>query len=342
MSKKLITFLSIICLLIASQSTQANAAVRPGNGCKILGSKVVVGNVTYTCIKKSAKKFVWDKGVWIKSPPITTIGKNGNLELGIGNIRIEADGCHEKTSATLQIQTPNGWRDLFPNSGWREDSSCTSPQVFKPFFEGTLVGGSVVRWRTINSLKLEWFGAPQTVSFGTDSDPKLLILATDLPLQGGASEVSSSTNKAVELILKQMASQNLIGKFVVGLRFYDNSTSEKGSWDDAKCANNAQLHVSRQDEIAVIGGYNAGCTKIMVPILNKSTTGPMAVVSHAASNPGLTKPWNIGEPEKYYPVNKRNFFRVATTDDSQGYVSAKFAFDLGVKSVYVLNDGSQP
>src|SRR5262249_50808884 len=67
--------------------------------------------------------------------------------------------------------------------------------------------------------------------------------------------------------------------------------------------------------------------------------GPMLMVSHANTNPGLTKAWDANEPNKYYPSGKRNFARVITTDDYQGTAVARFASkDLGVKSVYVLND----
>jgi branched-chain amino acid transport system substrate-binding protein len=342
MKKKLIAFLSILSLSLSVLLISANAAVKPGTTCKILGSKVVAGSFAYTCVKKNSKKYVWDKGAAVKKSSKDFQEQTGSIELGVGNVRLEAAGCHEKGSATLQIQSSEGWKDLFPASGWIEDSLCMAPQIYKPYFEGTLVGGSIVRWRTLNSSKLEWLSSPQSVTFGSNKTPKLLIVATDLPLQGGARDLSNSTNKAVELVLKQMASQNLIGNFVIGLKFYDNSTVSRGSWDGAACAKNAQAHASRQDEVAVLGAYNAGCTKIMVPILNKSPNGPMSIISHSASNPGLTKFWSIGEPEKYYPNKQRNFFRIATTDDSQGYASAKFALDLGVKSVFVLNDGTQP
>ncbi len=91
--------------------------------------------------------------------------------------------------------------------------------------------------------------------------------------------------------------------------------------------------------VAVMGTYNSGCAKIIVPILNQDPDGPMLMVSHANTNVGLTKTWDPGEPEKYYPTGKRNYARVVTTDDYQGRAAAQFmAKDLGVKKCYVLND----
>jgi branched-chain amino acid transport system substrate-binding protein len=64
----------------------------------------------------------------------------------------------------------------------------------------------------------------------------------------------------------------------------------------------------------------------------------MVMVSNANTNPGLTKKWDAGEPEKYYPTGKRNYYRVVTTDDVQGAAAAIFAKAQGVKKVYVIND----
>jgi branched-chain amino acid transport system substrate-binding protein len=64
----------------------------------------------------------------------------------------------------------------------------------------------------------------------------------------------------------------------------------------------------------------------------------MIMVSNANTNPGLTKAWEPGEPDKYYPTGARNYWRVVTTDDNQGSAAAQFAKSLGVKKVYVLND----
>ena len=165
---------------------------------------------------------------------------------------------------------------------------------------------------------------------------RTLWISSDLPKQGGSADQSASTNKAIKLLLKQMG--NKAGQFTIKFREYDNSTAAKGSWDDAQCAKNAQAHVASRDEVAVMGTYNSGCAKIIVPILNQDPKGPMVMVSNANTNPGLTKSWGPGEPSKYYPTGFRNYWRVVTTDDNQGNAAAQFAQSIGIKSVYVLND----
>ena len=190
-----------------------------------------------------------------------------------------------------------------------------------------------------NRLKVAVVALAASVSLvltSCSSSSSDLFIASDLPLQGGSADQSKSTNNAIKLLLKQM--DNKAGEFTIGFREYDNSTAAKGSWDDAQCAKNAQAHVAAKDEVAVMGTYNSGCAKIIVPVLNQDPDGPMVMVSNANTNPGLTKAWEPGEPDKFYPTGIRNYWRVVTTDDNQGSAAAQFAKSLGVKKVYVLND----
>jgi branched-chain amino acid transport system substrate-binding protein len=163
-----------------------------------------------------------------------------------------------------------------------------------------------------------------------------LVIGVDLPFQGASADASRDTLRALELVLA--ISGGAAGKYPVTLKAYDNSTAARGSWDDPTCATNARLHLANPTEIAVIGTYNSGCSKIEVPILGGAAGGPMMMISHANTNPGLTKTWDIGEPAKYYPGGVRNYGRVAATDDYQGAAGAQFAASLGLKRCVVLND----
>ncbi len=141
----------------------------------------------------------------------------------------------------------------------------------------------------------------------------------------------------IQLYLDQIGGK--VGDYNITLKTYDDSTAAKGAWDDAACAKNATDHVANENEVAVMGTFNSGCAKIQVPTLNQDSTGPMLMVSHANTNPGLTKTWDTGEPDKYFPTGVRNYARVVTTDDYQGQGAATFAAeDLKVKKAYVLND----
>ncbi len=177
-------------------------------------------------------------------------------------------------------------------------------------------------------------GSATTGGGGGGGGAKTLVISTDLPMQGASADASKDTIQAINLYLDQV--NHKAGNYTIQLKTYDDSTAAKGAWDEATCANNAQAHVANTNEVAVMGTYNSGCAKIEVPVLNAAN---MLMISHANTNPGLTKKWDPGEPDKYYPNGKRNYARVITTDDYQGAAAADFAAqDLKVKRCFVLND----
>jgi branched-chain amino acid transport system substrate-binding protein len=172
---------------------------------------------------------------------------------------------------------------------------------------------------------------------GDKGEGKSVIVSVDLPFQGASKDASDNTWDAMQLYLEQVGGK--AGKHTVSLKKYDDSTAAKGAWDDGQCAKNAQEHVGTANEVAVMGTYNSGCAQIIAPVLNQDTTGPLLMISHANTYPGLTKAWAPGDPTKYMPGGKRNYGRVITTDDYQGSAAAQFAAkDLSLKKCYVLND----
>ncbi len=53
---------------------------------------------------------------------------------------------------------------------------------------------------------------------------------------------------------------------------YDNAPDPRSTWDETECKRNAEEHVARSAEVAVIGAFNSSCTKIELPILNGQAT----------------------------------------------------------------------
>lgn len=164
-----------------------------------------------------------------------------------------------------------------------------------------------------------------------------VVIASDLSLQEYPDR-TNPTNQAISFYLGQLG--NRVGPHTVTLREHDIATPRWTRWDDATCKSVAEDHLKSTDEVAVIGPYNSGCAKLMIPILSGGRGGPIAMVSNGATDPGLTKSWGPGEPGKYYPTGMRNFARVVTTDDVQGKAAAIFAAkDLKAKRVFVTHDG---
>ena len=162
------------------------------------------------------------------------------------------------------------------------------------------------------------------------------IIASDLPLQGAIRHQTLQISRAILWELQQKGWK--AGALNIGYQSCDDSTAQSAGWDSGKCATNARLYASNRSVIGVVGTFNSGCAKIEVPILNRAHPGPLAMVSPANTNPGLTKHWDPGEPQKYYPTGVRNYARVVATDDFQGPADAMWSQSLGYKKVYVLND----
>jgi branched-chain amino acid transport system substrate-binding protein len=159
------------------------------------------------------------------------------------------------------------------------------------------------------------------------------IIASDLPLQGAIRAQTVQISRAMIWALANTGWK--AGSYKIGYQSCDDSTAQTGGWDTAKCATNGRLYAGNKAVIGVVGTFNSGCAKIIVPIINRASLG---MVSPANTNVGLTKKWDPGEPQKYYPTGKRNYARVVATDDIQGPADALWTQSLGVKKVYVLND----
>ena len=159
------------------------------------------------------------------------------------------------------------------------------------------------------------------------------IIASDLPLQGAIRNQTVEISRAMIWALAEKGWK--AGSYKIGYQSCDDSTAQTGGWDTAKCATNAHLYANSKAVIGVLGTFNSGCAKIEVPVLNRAS---LAMVSPANTNPGLTKKWDVGEPNKYYPTGTRNYARVVATDDIQGPADALWSQALKFKKVFVLND----
>jgi len=180
--------------------------------------------------------------------------------------------------------------------------------------------------------------------------PQFLI-ASDLPLQGAGRAQNIDMEKAIQYVLDKKFHFKA-GKYTVGYQGCDDSTAETGGWDAGKCTSNGRAYASDTSVMGVLGTFNSGCAKLIVPLANRAPGGPLGMLSVANTNVGLTHtaPWTSpGEPGIYYPTGKRNYVRVAASDDYQGPAAATLllskAFKLAqgkkfapIKSVYILHD----
>ncbi len=177
------------------------------------------------------------------------------------------------------------------------------------------------------------------VFYKGSGSPQLLI-ASDLPLQGAGRAQPLSMVKAIQYVLETQYKFKA-GKFTVGYQSCDDATAQTGGWDSAKCTSNARAYANEKSVVGILGTFNTGCAKLVLPIINRAPGGPIAMISSANTGVGLTHtaPWtDPGEPKIYYPTGKRNYARVATGDDFQGPAAADLLKTLKKTKVYVLHD----
>lgn len=172
--------------------------------------------------------------------------------------------------------------------------------------------------------------------------PRYLI-ASDMPLQGTGNEEPLEMTDAIRFVLQR--DHFRAGRFTLGYQACDNSivTPRGPPEENARCAPNARAFADDPSVIAVIGPFFSECASIEIPIANRATHGPLAMIAPAATAVGLTHAGPgaaRGEPERYYPTGQRNFARVIPADNIQGAADAMLARALGADRLFVLDDDS--
>jgi branched-chain amino acid transport system substrate-binding protein len=172
-------------------------------------------------------------------------------------------------------------------------------------------------------------------SSSSSGGSKTVNVYSSLPLQGASRPQSEDVIKGIKLALKQKSQK--CGDFGVKYTSLDDSTAAAGKWEAGQTSANARKVAQDDNAVAYLGEFNSGGSAISIPITNEAG---ILQVSPANTAVGLTKSLGAepGEPDKYYPTGERTYGRVVPADFIQGAAQAQLMKDLGVKSVYVLDD----
>ncbi len=173
-------------------------------------------------------------------------------------------------------------------------------------------------------------------AFATQSQAEQTIkIVSSLPRTGSANSQTTTIVNGIRMAIDEVGGK--AGDFKIVYEDWDDASPERGNWDPAVEAANADKAVQDPDVMAYIGTYNSGAAKISMPKLNQAG---LVMISPANTWPGLTKP-NVGEsnePMVYRPSGNVNFFRVVPADDIQGVVAANWAKEMGAAKAFVVHD----
>lgn len=158
------------------------------------------------------------------------------------------------------------------------------------------------------------------------------IIVSDLSggQQPGEADEEQGMIRVIEAVLRQRGFR--AGEYRVG---YQSCNSGD---DDGLCERNAKAFAATSGVLGMIGPWFSRCAALQIPILSRTTTGPLAMVSPQNTDPGLTRrtPDSPRNPDSLYSGGVRNYARVVASDHDVGAAAAIVAKQLGARRVVVL------
>jgi branched-chain amino acid transport system substrate-binding protein len=183
-------------------------------------------------------------------------------------------------------------------------------------------------------LTLGLFGC---VDGGTDLPPAgdgTMRIVSSLTYKGYTAKQARQIEQAIRLAIEQDQQLSANLEYIP----LDNSDPETGDWSREREIENASKAASDPTVIAYVGPYQSGAVMSSLAITNKAG---LLQVSPSATWPGLTEDgYNPGEPDIYFPGGRRTFLALMPSDSMQGKAAAKWAAQLALKKIVVLEDGS--
>ena len=77
--------------------------------------------------------------------------------------KFQAEGCHAKVSATLQIKDGSGWKDVIAAQGWEAVASCPATNPYAPWAMADIAIGSTIRWHIYAPGAWDWYSSESEV-----------------------------------------------------------------------------------------------------------------------------------------------------------------------------------
>jgi branched-chain amino acid transport system substrate-binding protein len=164
-----------------------------------------------------------------------------------------------------------------------------------------------------------------------------LTIYSGLPLQGPDAAIAQQIEGGEKLALERVGGH--IGPFKVSYFSLDDVNPKNGQPSPGETSTAAKEAAKDTTTIAYIGDYDSASTAVSLPIINEAG---ILQVSPASPYVGLTSSLDAGqyEPQRFYPSGKQTFARLQPGDPAQAIAQVRLMQMLGVREVYVLDDGN--
>ncbi len=89
--------------------------------------------------------------------------------------KFQAEGCHAKVSAILQIKDGNTWKDIVAAQGWDVIATCPAAASYRPWAMAEIAIGSTIRWYIYLPDRFKFYTLPTPVQevFDPNSFPSV-------------------------------------------------------------------------------------------------------------------------------------------------------------------------
>jgi branched-chain amino acid transport system substrate-binding protein len=164
-----------------------------------------------------------------------------------------------------------------------------------------------------------------------------LSVYVSLPLIGPSRWSGQAALNGMRMALQ--AAHGAVGHYRIVLHPLDDATVSSQGWNPGQTTVNARAAIKNPSTIGYLGDLNSGATAVAIPLLNR---GDVPQISPTSTAVGLTQGGleaAPGEPQKYYPTNKRTFVRVIPSDRIQSAVQVQLQHEADCDRIVVLDDG---
>lgn len=171
------------------------------------------------------------------------------------------------------------------------------------------------------SLLVVGCGGGTTDGDGGDTAKTTVTIGVGAPLTQGVVAFGQGLVRGATLAVEQANALPEVQE--LGLTFTIAEGDDQG--DPKTGVNVANQFVANSSLIGVVGHFNSG---VSIPASKVYNDAGIVMISPGSTNPTLTQ------------QGFNNVFRTCTTDDVQGPTGAKYMIDLGMKTVFVVDDST--